>query len=343
MNLALRNISPSQAPSVYFSQAYGEALVLGTGQRWVNLSLKDGSWQMPLVLSSVGGSLVEAASPYGYAGVFTHPTVSADKSRELWEEAIEVLKAANVVSLFLRLSPFGGKQLTFLPDTAMPTVEHISDTISVETIDAATVWASMQGRSRTAVRKAEKSGLVGAIRRVDSRDLETGSDFRRLYESTMERVGAATHHKYPNSYYRRLAEGLGDRLLLATVADGLGQIVAAALVMVDDEVVHYHLSGSDPVQARNGSNNLLVWKILEWAAHNDRRSAHLGGGTGPTDSLFRFKLSFGGRVLPFEVGKFVILPSEYEELVTARAREIGCGVATLKEAGYFPAYRAGSA
>ena len=185
--------------------------------------------------------------------------------------------------------------------------------------------------------------MVGSVEPARRGDVMGGGSFRMLYEETMRRVAAASSHFYPDFYYEHLLDGLGDRLQLISVTSASGDIAAAALMLVDDSAVHYHLSGSVPEHARDGANNLLIWTLLDWSQAHGRGLAHLGGGTSVADSLFRFKSAFGGQALPYHVGRCVVNEEAYEGLVRDQAERLGVDSSALTQNAYFPAFRAGAA
>ncbi|WP_348788959.1 GNAT family N-acetyltransferase [Leifsonia sp. NPDC080035] len=327
--------------SVYFTRGYGEAAAITDGGRWTILSTADGSWQLPLVLVPAPyGDGFEARSPYGYAGIHIDPAIGTGEAQRLWRESIEVLRGLDVVTVFLRFSPLDVGSALRARDLEGLTVRHVSDTVLVSTADADSVWNALRGRARTAIRKARAAGMTAELRPATADDLSSGSAFRRLYEGTMARVGAADRYYFADDYYRALLDGLGEDLLVCTVRDAAHGPVAASLVMVDGDGLHYHLSGSTPEGARAGANNLLIWQILSDASARGLRHVHLGGGVSNADSLFRFKESFGGAIVPFHIGSAVIDPVEYDRLVSRRAAERAVPVSALVDSGYFPGFRA---
>lgn len=330
----------TESPSVYFTAGYGQATVAGSATEWVNLQAVEGNWQMPLTINALESGDFEASSPYGYSGIFSSSGISAATLSDLWDEAKEELRNRGVVSLFLRFAPFDLESVERSRGLVGLTLAHVSNTIIVPTADSDSIWSNMQGRARTAVRKAERLGMLGSVQPATDEDLLEASPFRTLYENTMRRVQAAAHHYYPDAHYTLLRAALGDALQVATVRNSDGDVAAAALIMVDKNVVHYHLSGSNPVDARNGANNLLLWTILQWSANRGSLLVHLGGGVSNEDSLYKFKASFGGTALPFTVGKAIINPGRYDALVKERAHVLGISQRTLELSNYFPSYRA---
>lgn len=325
---------------VYGSRTYGEAAALSTGAEWTVLGDGEGRWRVPVCLSVRPGGLVDASSPYGYSGIHAAKEMTGQEISEAWAQTRGMLAERGVVSLFLRFAPYREEVERWHHELeGLRTVES-SATIVVATADDTGMWAGMQGRARTAVRKAEREGLIA---RVEDADLSLARDdapFRRVYSIAMDRVGAAAQHRHGDEYYRRLVEGLGADLKVVAVRNPDGEVVASCLLLIDDDGVHYHLSGSLKDYARLGANNLMIWTALRWASAQGHAMVHLGGGTSAADDLYRFKASFGGTSLPFFVGQSIIRPDDYARLVVERAAELHVSVGMLERSHFFPAYRA---
>jgi hypothetical protein len=333
---------PKLAPSIYAEEVYGLALTAGSDRRWSVFADTRNLWQVPIVASPILHGGFEASSPYGYPGIYADRSLSAEQVTEHWERTVQLLRADGVISLFLRFPPFEypGLGIEAFFGLNHLELELMSKTIEVATSEPDKVWSGMSGRARTAVRKALKVRMTAEVCPASQANLGPNSAFRTLYESTMKRIGASTHHVYGDSYYSTLLSGLSDRVFVVNVTTFEGKPAASAMVLLDGDVVHYHLSGSDPQEARSGANNLLLWTILEWSARQNFQSVHLGGGLSADDNLFRFKESFGGASRDFWVGRAVIDQDRYTELATRHAESLGVTVAKLESSGFFPTFRA---
>lgn len=344
MNIAPRTDTLQMSPSVYFSPTYGMADGRHRGYEWTNIAADDGRWQLPLHIRRDQHGFVDATTPYGYGGIWFDASLDRSDLTKAWAQSIEALRQMGVVSMFLRFSPFLPCATDRLVElTPGLIVKRVSETVLVDVTDIDTTWSTMQGRARTAIRKARGRGLHSRVSFADAEKLSSGSPFRTLYEATMNRLGAAEQYLFDDTYYISLMSGLAEELQIVEVLDSTGQTVASALLLCDTQgIVHYHLSGSDPAAAREGANNLLIWTILEWSSERGFTSVHLGGGVTAGDSLFKFKTSFGGERLPFNVGGVIIDADAYESAVADRARVLGHSPESLKISGFFPAYRAGA-
>lgn len=320
---------------IYFAPSYGQAN-LGAGEQWVVLVQDDLDWQLPLVLRPLSAGGFDALSPYGYSGVYIQGSDRPEAIANAWGESIQLLREMSVVSLFLRRSPLVNQAP---PHPLERPVGQPHKTISLDlTQGADALWSSFQGRVRTAVRKAERTGLTFDISPASAEDLAEGSDFRRLYESTMDRNQAAAGYYFGDHYYTTLADTLGDNLMVSRVLDETGTTVAASLMMRHDKLLHYHLAGSDPAAARCGANNLLLWETAAWGSSYGLSTFHLGGGVSADDALWRFKTAFRGRELDFQPSGIVIDQDRSDALTRKRAEALGVPVDQLDQS-FFPLYR----
>ena len=304
---------PSFIPDAYFTKGYGRADARTIDGTWITIADQSGKWQMPVVLAELEDGLSEAVSPYGYAGIHIAEGLSIAEARSEWASARELLKDLGVISLFLRFSPLDPHSVRMASCFEGLTVRRRGTTYLVDTVDASCMWDSMEGRSRTAIRKARQNGLTGTVRPLAVEDVEQGADFRRLYGGTMSRVGASVRYSFDDGYYQGLFEASDVALSIAEVSDGT-EVVASSLVMQYLDRAHYHLSGSDPDASRDGANSLMVWSILQWCASSGVQRCHLGGGLTETDGLAKFKRSFGGGAAPFHTGHAVIDAETYARL-----------------------------
>lgn len=339
--------SPTQTdslcPDVYFTPGYGAAAAVTEHGTW-HSQHSPGKITVPYILRRIPeaptNGAVDAVSPYGYSGIHIGPDCSPAEASHYWAAAVEHWRDLGVVSLFLRFSPLDRRSVKIANTFSDLDLTQRMDTITVA-VDRGPdhVWDAMQGRSRTAIRKARNAGLTAEVRRAVANDVAAVSPFRALYEQTMTRVASTPQYFFPDVYYRLLVEGCADNLLITYVRDAHGTVVAAALILTHRDRAHYHLAGSTPDAARNGANNLLLWTIMAWAADHGCSVVHLGGGVRPGDGLFRFKQSFGGTATPFWTGAVVLDHTRYDALLSTRAHTLGKPVSEIRTCGFFPGYR----
>ena len=325
----LVDVSPT--PDVYYRPGYCRAYE-AAGYGRVVAVVTDGAL-FPLLLRPLPFEEdgFDAVTPYGYGGVlFTEPgSVKRTPLHQLRDWCV----ANGVVSCLLRLHPLlgGSEQLSEIDGGAVEIHEHGPTTaVDPRQIDPGT-------RRLASMSKGRKADLTIARRELE---LAWGSDddaleaFRRVYNGTMERLGAGAFYLFPPEYYAALVAGLGDRFAVA-LARRRDDVVGGALFLADRRFAHYHLSGTTDAGRELKAGTLLVHAGAEWAASRGSELLHLGGGTSGADSLFAFKKSFGGDTYTYSFASLVAEPERYEELVARRSRE-----PESPRSGFFPAYRA---
>jgi lipid II:glycine glycyltransferase (peptidoglycan interpeptide bridge formation enzyme) len=323
------------SPDVFFTPGYGRALTFSEGGEWVLLEAFDGAWQAPLILRTLADGTKDAISPH-FSGIYAAPSLSAEQLDAAWSATVSRLRELGVISLLLRHSPHV-PQAPRLPGQQSIVSGH--PTIALEPADSDSAWTGLVSTCRTRIRKALKNGYTADVRAASSQDLAPGSDFRRLYELTMHRLDAAPVYFFGDDYYRTLLEGLGENLLIAEVRNAGGVPVSDALLMRHGPVLHYHLTGSSPDDARLGTNNLMVWAATKFAADQGIEQFHLGGGSSQRDSVFKFKSTFGGREFAYDISGLIIDQGLYQRQVENRARDRHTTSHELLAANFFPAYR----
>lgn len=323
------------APDVYFAPGYG---VAGGEQSWLSLVGHDGRWQMPL-LTRITDGLRDATSPYGYAGVYAHESLSIEELTSAVGAARRVLQDLGVVSVFVRQTPLFRDPF---PESPGRPVVSTHTTVAVPVADPLAAWTGMAGKCRTAIRKAESRGVAVQFGPASAQDLASGSPFRDLYSTTMRRRAASGHYYFSDQYFADLAQTLGDRLLLGLASTPDGEVVAASLFIRHGATLHYHLSGTSASGAPAGSMNALLWAAMQWAGDTGVQRLHLGGGVTEGDSLLGFKKSFGGELLNYRAFGVVIDQMSYDTAVAQRAEFLGIDAVDLGNSSYFPAYRGGA-
>jgi serine/alanine adding enzyme len=326
-----RLVDASPTPDVYYRPGYCASHEAAGHGRAVAVVTENTLFPLLLRPLPFGEEGFDAATPYGYGGVLpTKPTpVKSAALHHLRDWCV----TNGVVSCLLRLHPLlgGSEQLSGSDDVGAEIREHGPTTaVDPRRIDDKT--GRLEGLA-----KGRKADLTIARRELE---LVWGGgeaaleEFRRVYDGTMERVGAGAFYVFPPDYYRALADGLGERLAVALAVRG-DEVVGAALFLADRRFAHYHLSGTTETGREFKAGTLLVHAGGEWAAQRGCELLHLGGGTSGADSLFAFKKSFGGETYTYAFATLVADRERYDALVARRAEED-----EPPRSDFFPAYRA---
>lgn len=284
---------------------------------------------LPLIFRDIcEGRGMDATSPYGYPGLIWVGHGDPAFLRSSLIAGVEALRAAGIVSVFVRLHPLLNPRP---PETSGMIIVH-GETVSIDlTLSPERLWADTRGSHR---REIERAVRLGYVARIDG-TWEHLKDFKRLYRQTMTRRHAAPGFFFGNHYFERLRAALGDRLHLAVVEKD-GAIAAAGLFVESGGIVQYHLSGTDESFAKVQPTKLMIHFVRGWARERGDLTMHLGGGVGGlNNSLLQFKAGFAPRRHPYRTIRIVVDEARYRQLV--QDHDPSLDPADL--AGFFPLYR----
>jgi hypothetical protein len=262
----------------------------------------------------VGTRWSDLETVYGYSGPLATTTDPLFLARA-WSAFDGWCRDEGIVAEFIRFNPLLGNEVLAAEDTAVA-LDRQTAVLDLPS-DPDVLWARYSSVQRNMVRKAQRAGFGTRVTTLP----EGLQAFRDLYAETMQRVGADPYYNFGEAYFEALPT-LGDAIRLVSV-DANGSVVAAALLLVDDQHLHYHLSASRDEGRRFGANNLLLHDAATWGIGRGLRLFHLGGGRtpDPADALLRFKTSVASRRLAFHTGRRVHDAKAYAELCASWQRQ----------------------
>lgn len=160
-------------------------------------------------------------------------------------------------------------------------------------------WAAMEGRARTAVRKAERDGVT--VRIGGEGDLDAYYD---LHCATYARTGVPPHKRV---YFERIwRDFIGRDTAQVFLAERAGEVIAAQTFAVHNQAAVYWTGASCDEALQLGANNLLQWTAMrslpdagvQWLEHGEA----FPNANGKLKGLNDFKRSFGGVARPVPKG-----------------------------------------
>lgn len=249
-----------------------------------------------------GTEYFDIQSPYGYGG----PVASCDDTTFLsmaWSQFSSWCLEQNVLAEFIRFHPLLQNWRYFDGD-----VIDDRQTVWID-LTVNDLMSSYIIRVRTAIRKAQKSGLYVDL--VEGADYVT--TFYEMYNRAMSEISADEFYIFPIEYHDALLTW--DHSHLAVCRDDRN-IVAAAIFIFGPSLVEYHLSFSSSRGKKLGATNLLLHEAALLAKEMGCTMMHLGGGTdrqGDNPLLF-FKRGFSNLSASFKIGKKVLQPAIYDQI-----------------------------
>lgn len=164
------------------------------------------------------------------------------------------------------------------------------------------LWKSMEGRARTAIRKAEKSEII--VREANS--VDDCDIYYRLHCETYQRTGVRPH---PKEYFEEIWKNfLVKRLSKIWFAEHNGEVVAAENFGVYKKAAIYWTGAASSKGLAVEANSLLQWTAMQWMVDSGIEWYETGEAfphikSGKLKGLSDFKKSFGGKLYPYYKGK----------------------------------------
>ncbi|NMO16598.1 GNAT family N-acetyltransferase [Pyxidicoccus fallax] len=270
-----------------------------------------GSVRLPLIVRPIEGTPHgDAVSPYGYPGGLLWGLSEVPKEAVDWA-------ATGLVSIFVRDRVRGPR--CFAGATERNEVFFIDPRLPIE-------FREMHQRH---ARRNAREGFVSAYELAREASAEAREGFKQAYRQTMVRDQAHARYFFSDAYFEELFSSPAAWLLTTRAPDG--QVAAAAVCVISDEVFHYYLGGTaDAYRARSPAKNLFV--AMAELCTKLGLPLHLGGGMQPGDGLEAFKRGLANSSSRLYTHEIVCQPEVYMQLTGGRA-----------DSGYFPAYRAAPA
>lgn len=306
----------------------GEPLLLcyeKNGLRGINVVMKRDIASSPKFNNKLKrNTCFDFSTPYGYGGWLLEGDII--NKEMLFREYEQWCVDNGIISEFVRFHPVlenAGFSKGFYD------IVPLGHTVCLDISDTDTLWANITSKNRNLIRKAEKNG----VQIFESSSAEMYQQFTKIYNQTMDLDNAESYYYFSKDFYDSIRIDLADnsRIFYAVQNE---KIIAASIILLANNKLNYHLSGSLLEFRTFAPTNLLLYKAALWGLANGCRTFHLGGGVGSEeDGLFKFKKSFyRGDILPrFCIGKKVFMQKQYDDLVNMFPKT---------DSEFFPKYRA---
>jgi lipid II:glycine glycyltransferase (peptidoglycan interpeptide bridge formation enzyme) len=153
------------------------------------------------------------------------------------------------------------------------------------------IWNNMEGRCRTAIRKASKIGVEV--------ETEKSKDCIDTYYHILDQLYSQQNMQTPNSkcFYYSLWDTFWPRNLILLTARYNGVVIAGAFI-VRDRQTFYYINGASLTEGKNSNaGNLIQWKAIEIAVADGAQRYDFVGSD--IERLSNFKKSFGGSLTAY--------------------------------------------
>jgi hypothetical protein len=307
-------------PCAFVAQSGGQAL-------FVPLLMR----ALPPELQPESG-FCDVLTPYGYPGPILVGNPSEETLHKMLQAYLRVCREYSIISSFWRLHPLLPFPLGPLGNSGV--LVHHGFTVYIDLAHTPEqLWQETSLNHRRGIKTLKKNGFV-----VVRNDWNYWQAFIDAYRETMFRVGACEFYLFSDDYFEDLKTALGNRIEFWTALSPEGEFASAALFLVEDGIVQYHLGATTEKYFDWSPNKLILSEVRFWAREAGHRVFHLGGGRGgKLDSLYTFKSRFSHLTAPFHTFRAIIMPAVYADMVRRHGR--GSQGRNDGEDDFFPAYR----
>ncbi|MGN0002928.1 MAG: GNAT family N-acetyltransferase [Sphingobacterium composti] len=286
---------------------------------------------LPLLKRPVPNSnYIDFHSVYGYTGPISNKDfddLNDQFINNFQNVFLQFLKEQNCLSVFVKFHPF------FNQVKALEGMGGVYDNGKVVAVDLIQPLENQHKRYRTQTRKTiRKTRELGFYTRL-KQSQEDISAFTKLYNQSMDRIGASSFYKFNEAYFTSLlnSKQCNAKLLLVFFED---KLVCGSVITFTKGIIQAHLLATDIEYLRYSPAKFMNDEICLMGREMGMEYFHLGGGQGYQDnSLFDWKLGFSDLVLPHKSWRFIVDQDAYNIHVEQSGNDINNPI------DFFPLYR----
>jgi hypothetical protein len=167
------------------------------------------------------------------------------------------------------------------------------------------LFARLEGRMRTAIRKAEKEGVRVEV----SNAAEAIETYYAMHCETRKKHGVPPQ---PWSFFQNLySHIISKESGIVAVARHQGAPIAAAVFVHSGRQAVYKFSASNAAFLRLCGNNLVLWEAIKWYANHGFSSMHFGRTSLGNDGLRKYKTGWGTEETTLEYFRYSLPKQTY--------------------------------
>lgn len=285
--------------------------------------------------AAISGANYDIITPFEYGGALIQTANPQNRSilqAEFHRALTDYCHSQGIVSEFVRFHPLLKVDRDW---EKYYNLRHNCANIIIDlTKTPAEIFAEYHRHNRRDVRLALRRGVQ--IEKVANTPANF-QQFAAIYYPTMDKHQAKPFYYFSSAYFEALANLKDDLIALYFAKDSQENIVSAAIFLIGDRFVHYHLSATVPGASKLCSVNLLLHNVILEMQQAGKQYLHLLGAPAAQPSLLAFKSKFSGDRANYYVGTKIYNLPAYNALCTAWKQTYPQKDAP---ANFFPLYRA---
>ncbi|MCQ4346609.1 GNAT family N-acetyltransferase [Pseudomonas stutzeri] len=274
-----------------------------------------------------GVDYYDLVSPRGVPGIWFEHDRPASPGEPEYREAAQAFQESlqafcaqeNVVAEFVRFSPWSDDHRILSATYST----RVYGTNYCNLLDRDFFHEDYSPRKQGKIRKMQREGVTISF----GTDESYVDQFLRLYSHTQAKYNFTDYYKMDKESTLRYLETFPDEAIFAQ-ANFEGKAIVSSLILLGQDIAHFHFSGADPEYHRLDANSLLLYESAVHAAERGRKMFDLGDAL-KGSPLEKFK-QCSGKGYPYIVGTRIHDRAIYDRLVEQ---------AGGPRENYFPAYR----
>ena len=249
-------------------------------------------------------------SAYGYGGIISQDNeIPSGVEYKLNQTIDEYLCSNNIIAEFIRDHPLIKSIKRRAEYSLVRRNVFITPTLSYKVPNK---------QARQNIEKAEYLKLESFI----DHNLEHLDRFIELYALTAHRINMSDYYRFNQEYFDKIKFFLLGMATLIHVRIG-EKIIAGGLLLNYQGKASLHLTASDDEYFNYRPNDFLYNSVIRFSIENQIQILNLGGGLSPdpNDTLFRFKSKYSDYNTEVFVGKNIINPKIYSNIIEQWSRK----------------------
>ena len=279
----------------------------------LRIDASNGTAYLPLELTSLGNGKWEAASSYGYGGLWAEHLFPL--SVHDWDALINFLATEQIICVFLRHAPFIQNQLYWPIDKRKSNRKTYARLLERDT-SMEQFCVQIDQKLRWSVHAAQRQHVRVEFYPAPVWRADDVAEFYQLYRQLMLEKETNAFYEFSEAFFLEHAQAFGEQCELGIVRDPeLGKIIAGSLFLLDKTGwAHYHLSASDRRATATQTVELLLAEAIVRYGNLGYQWLHLGGGHAldESDGLSKFKKKFATTSVDFEISTWVCDEAAYQ-------------------------------
>lgn len=272
------------------------------------------------------GDFYDMITPHEYAGIITN-TFDRNLIERLLTELLSYCRDNCIIFTFTRINPYFCKQPQLFERAGFQVYHSCAQVMVDLTGTEEDIFSRYKSSTRRNIHRALKESLSWEIAETRDKSVEL---FAQMYWKAMDILGAKRFLYFNMDYFKALLTCECARLFFVKDIDG--KVIAAAIILLGEETVYYHLGCFDRDFTLKRPMNYLMHAIILWSKRAGYKVFHLGGGG---ESLLRFKEGYSPERIDYYIAVGIPNINEYEDVCSFWKERFP----DLQDRQYYPLYR----